>query len=87
MPSVIWWALILFGVILVGFYAVVRVKRWVTRPDDGPSAGFSLSDLRAMHRSGQISTEEFEKAKTAIVVAAQRAIERQEEERKQRERR
>ena len=87
MPSVIWWALVMFGLILLGFYAVVRIKRWVTKPDDGPAAGFTLSDLRALHRKGQISAEEFEKAKTAIVAAAQRAIERQEEERKERERR
>jgi hypothetical protein len=75
----------MFGLILVGFYAVVRVKRWVTKPDDVPAAGFTLSDLRSLHRNGKMSTEEFEKAKAAIVAAAQRAMERTEEERKQRE--
>jgi hypothetical protein len=73
-----WWALVLVGVVLVGFYAVVQVKRWVTKPDEPAGAGFTLSDLRALHRSGKITTEEFEKAKLAIVEAAQRAQKRQE---------
>ena len=71
-----WWALVLVGVVLVGFYAVVQVKRWVTKPDEPTGTGFTLSDLRAMHRSGKMTTEEFEKAKLAIVQAAQRAEER-----------
>jgi hypothetical protein len=70
-----WWALVLVGVVLVGFYAVVQVKRWVTKPDEPAGAGFTLSDLRAMHRSGKMTTEEFEKAKLAIVQAAQQAAE------------
>lgn len=80
MPGVTWWALVLVGVILLGFYAVVQVKRWVTKPDEHVGAGFTLSDLRALHRSGKMSTEEFEKAKLAIVAAAQRAEQRKEEE-------
>ena len=71
-----WWALVLVGVVLVGFYAVVQVKRWVTKPDEPSGAGFTLSDLRTLHRSGKMTTEEFEKAKLAIVQAAQRAAER-----------
>jgi hypothetical protein len=71
-----WWALVLVGVVLVGFYLVVQVKRWVTKPDEPAGPGFTLSDLRALHRSGKMSSEEFEKAKAAIVQAAQRAAQR-----------
>jgi hypothetical protein len=85
MPGAIWWALILLCLVLLGFYAVVRVKRWVTRHDDAPAAGFTLSDLRALHRSGQMTAEEFEKAKTAIVAASQQAAQREEEARKHRQ--
>ena len=83
MPGVMWWALVLVGVILLGFYAVVQVKRWVTKPDEHVGAGFTLSDLRALHRSGKMTAEEFEKAKLAIVAAAQRAEQRKEEDRRQ----
>jgi hypothetical protein len=72
-----WWALVLVGVTLVGFYLVVKVKRWLTQQDDPTGPGFTLSDLRALHRSGKMTTEEFEKAKLAIVQAAQRAAQRQ----------
>ena len=66
-------ALVLVGVVLVGFYAVVQVKRWVTKPDEPAGAWLHPSRTSAMHRSGKMTTEEFEKAKLAIVQAAQQA--------------
>jgi len=44
------------------------------KEDEGPAVpgaggGFTLSDLREMHRSGQMSDEEFEAAKSLIVSA------------------
>jgi hypothetical protein len=56
---------------------VAQVKKWLTKPDDGPTAGFSLSDLRALHKSGKLSTEEFEKTKALIIEAAKRAAARE----------
>lgn len=81
MPSVIWWMLVLLAFVIVGFVAVVQVKKWVSKPDEGlGGTGFTLSDLRALHRSGKMSAEEFEKAKAIIVDAAQRAAKREAEE-------
>src|SRR3712207_8783046 len=40
------------------------------------SAGFTLADLRQLHKSGQMTDEEFEKAKSKVVEAAKRAAER-----------
>jgi len=65
------WSLVLIGVIIVLFVAAAWVKRWAGRhADQGPVAGFSLSELRRLHQSGQLTQEEFERAKEKIVQAA-----------------
>ena len=71
--------LALVVVSVIGLAVAIRVKRYMQRDDPAgpaPSAGFTLSDLRAMHRAGQLTDAEFEKAKEKIVVAAQKAAER-----------
>ena len=81
------WSLVLIGLILVGFVAATLVKRRLSQRDTTPTGGFSLSDLRALHRGGKMSDEEFNKAKAAIVAAAQRATERELREKQQAEQR
>lgn len=75
--SVIFWALVIVVAIVVGFVAVTWVRRWAATPDQLPTAGFTLGDLRDLHKSGQMSDEEFEKAKAKIVDAARAAAARQ----------
>ena len=74
------WSLVMIGVIIVGWLIVAQVKRRLQGPDDDATGtggiGFTLSDLRQMHKSGQISDEEFERAKGKIVEAARRSAER-----------
>ena len=68
--SAIVWSLVLVVIIVVGFLVVLRVKRWVNAPDASSEAGFTLSDLRRMHKEGRMTDEEFEKARTLIIGAA-----------------
>ncbi len=78
--SVMIWSFVLVAFLVAGFIIVGRVKkRMKDEIDTTPeaSAGFTLSDLRQMHRDGQISDEEFERAKAKIVEAARRAAERE----------
>ena len=67
-------------VIVVGALAkvVLMLRKWYLSPDDDalPSTGFTLADLRELHRSGKISEEEFNRAKEKIVTAHQRALQR-----------
>src|SRR3954452_23939081 len=65
-------SLIMIALIIVAFLLVVRLRRWLTDDDsDQPTpAGFSLSDLKQLHREGKISTEEFERAREKMVGAA-----------------
>lgn len=77
----IWVSLALLVLVIVGLILVTQVKRRLQQDDAPISAGFTLSDLRQMHKSGQMSDEEFEKAKSLVVGAAKRAAEREEERR------
>jgi len=57
------WSLVLLAVVIVGFGLAVWVKRRLQQQDEGPTIGFSLADLRELHRTGKISDEEFERAR------------------------
>jgi hypothetical protein len=71
----IFWSLVTLGLLIVGMMAVARLRRKIKQEDvtAAPAAGFTLSDLRQMHRAGQISDGEFERAKEKVVLAAQKA--------------
>lgn len=77
MGEAMWWLIVLVGLLLAGFVAVTQVKKRLMRSDDSPGSGFTLSDLRRLHREGKMTDEEFEKAKQIIVAGAKRAAERQ----------
>jgi len=77
MGPVVWWLLVLLGLLVAGFVAVAQVKRRLMRHEDPSGPGFTLSDLRALHRSGKMTDAEFEKAKEVVVAAAKKAAERQ----------
>jgi hypothetical protein len=68
--------LIGLGAILVFIIALWFVRKgyraWA-REDIGPPGGFTLGDLRDMRKKGQVSEEEYERAKAKIVEAAKRA--------------
>jgi hypothetical protein len=77
--DVILWSLLLIGLIVAGWLTVWQVKRRMQGTDEVlGNAGFTLSDLRRLHKSGQMSDEEFEKAKARVVDAARRAAARDE---------
>ncbi len=67
---------IVVAVLLIGFVVVSQVKRRIQTSDEPAGSGFSLSDLRKLYKQGQMSAEEFEKAREKVVEAAKRATER-----------
>lgn len=77
--SVFFWGLVLIGLIALAFVGVMYLKRWVQNPEDlkPDGGGFTLSDLRELHRQGRMTEEEYEAARIVIVDAAQRASDRQ----------
>jgi hypothetical protein len=74
--AVIKLSLALLVLVIAGWITVWQVRRRLTQPDDSSGAGFTLSDLRRLHREGQMSDAEFERAKAKVVEAARRAAER-----------
>jgi Short C-terminal domain len=83
--NVIIWSFVLVAILIVGFVAVTKAKKRLRDDHDmdpGVASGFTLSDLREMHRSGQISDEEFERAKAKIVEVARKAADRDKQSRK-----
>ena len=75
--TVMMWSAGLILALMVGLWVATRIKRRMQQPEEPTvAAGFTLADLRQLHRSGQMTDEEFERAKVKVVAAAQRATER-----------
>ena len=74
--SVVKLSLALVALVIVGWVTVLQVRRRLTKPDETSGTGFTLSDLRQLHKSGQMSDAEFERAKAKVVEAARKAAER-----------
>jgi hypothetical protein len=74
--SIFVWTIALIAVVLLGFMIVSWARRRLTKQDESLTTGFTLSDLRRLHKDGKISTEEFERAKAAIVATSKAALER-----------
>jgi hypothetical protein len=71
--SIVVWSLLLIGLIVAGWLTVWQVRRRLQRDDTLGNAGFTLSDLRQLHKSGQMTDEEFDRAKARVVESARKA--------------
>ena len=68
--SALVWTLVLIIAVVLMFGAVAAYRKWM-KADDTPSGpGFTLGDLRKLHKEGKMTTEEFEKAKTILIGTA-----------------
>ena len=75
--EVIAWSVGILVLLIVGMVAAARLKRRIKQEDaPAPALGFTLSDLRQMHRAGPLTDEEFNRAKEKIVAASQAAAQR-----------
>src|ERR1700677_853951 len=74
--SVMGWCALTLVICIAAFFGYRRFKQWMSEPDEPSPTGFSFSDLREMHRSGQISAEEFEKARAKMFASAKEMTEK-----------
>jgi hypothetical protein len=65
-------------VVLAGAYFVIWLRRrmWSSDDFDVPTTGFTLGDLRQLHRDGMITDAEFQHARDKVVAAAQKAAQK-----------
>ena len=72
------WGLLLAILLALLIAAVTYLRKWYHQSsDEMPAGGFTLADLRALHRQGKMTDEEFTAAKAKVVEAAQKAAARQ----------
>lgn len=60
-------SIILIVIVLVLFGGVFFYRKWLNAEETTSNEGFTLSDLRRLHKEGKMSTEEFEKAKAVLI--------------------
>jgi hypothetical protein len=77
--DVIFVCIFLLIVVLAAAYAVIWLRRrlWSQEDADLPSTGFSLGDLKQLHRQGKITDQEFQTAREKVVAAAHATAQRQ----------
>lgn len=61
------WSIVLIGVILVAFFGINFYRKWMTSDETTSGPGFTLADLRKLHKEGQMTDAEFEKAKANLL--------------------
>ncbi len=62
-----WLGLLVLVILVGGGIAIWMRRRMLLDQSAAPRAGFTLSDLREMARTGEISHEEFEAAKSQMI--------------------
>ena len=70
MSEVYFWSLVLLVVLIALFGGIMLLRKWINA--DQPTStgpGFTLSDLRELHRQGKMSDEEFERAKSKMIAS------------------
>jgi hypothetical protein len=65
--SILGWSLVLMGLVVVGFLLVSWVRNRLRQPEEPASHDFSLGELRALHRQGQLSDQEYERARQRLI--------------------
>lgn len=61
------WLIVLIGVVLVGGVAIYFIRRYLHADHGASDAGFSLQDLRDLHVAGELTDEEFQRAKSMMI--------------------
>jgi hypothetical protein len=75
---IIVWSLLLIVFLVLMFVAIVYFKKWLSKDDldSAGDVGFTLGDLRRLHKQGKMSDEEYEKARVQMIAVTKAAAER-----------
>ena len=73
--SELWpWLVALVVLVLIGGLVIGIIRKWMRRSDDTEQIGFSLGDLRILHKEGKLSSEELKLAEAKIISRIQSGI-------------
>ena len=61
------WLGVLLGMVVVGAIVIAWTRRLLRGEDQSAGAGFTLHDLRELHRRGELNDEEFQRAREAMI--------------------
>jgi hypothetical protein len=64
--DIIFWSIILLVALIVMFGVVTYIRKWMNQ-GESTATGFTLSDLRQLHKQGKMSTAEYESAKAILI--------------------
>ncbi len=64
------WAVALMLIAIVGFWAVLWIRKRILSDAETSREGLTLGALRTMHNRGELTDDEFEAARAAIVSQA-----------------
>lgn len=64
--------LALVGVVVVGWFAIARIRSWM-RGGAETQHPFTLDELRKLHAEGRLTDEEFETARAAMISSVRKA--------------
>jgi Na+/melibiose symporter-like transporter len=69
--SVFGWSLVVIVFVAIGFMAIAWLRKWM-KEEDIPSGatGFGLGELRQMHARGELTDEEYERARAKMTASA-----------------
>jgi hypothetical protein len=74
------WITILLVVVLIFAGVVFWLRQRLSPHEDFRGEGFTLGDLRRLHKEGKLSDAEFERAKAGMIAATHAAEKRKQEE-------
>jgi hypothetical protein len=74
-PRLIWAALALVGVILLGALIITWVDRWRRRPTPaGPNAAHQLTYFRSLYERGELNSDEFKIIENRLTARAMKQM-------------
>ena len=67
------WLLLLLGAVIVGGIFIYIARRMTQGGEDASNVGFTLHDLRELHARGELTDEEFERARAQMIAKVKSA--------------
>ncbi len=61
------WLLLLMGLVIVGGVIIMLARRLLNDTSSSTQPGFTLHELRTLHTKGELTDEEFDRAREAMI--------------------